>query len=80
MTEMSPVSGIIMRVLKYGVWVAGGLLLLFGSISVWQTRQADGSFLMTAQEWKFLGLLAILFLIAVYLLRSIGKEIEDPGA
>jgi hypothetical protein len=74
-----PLGAMLMTILKYGVWIAGALLLLFGGISVWQTRQPDGSFLMTQQDWTFLGVLAVLFALAVYLVRSISKEIETPG-
>ncbi len=72
-------GAMLMTILKYGVWGAGALLLLFGAISVWQTRQPDGSFLMTRQDWTFLGVLVALFALAVYLFRSITKEIEHPG-
>ncbi len=75
MAEMSPLARVLMLILQRGSWVAAGLVALFAGILVWQRYTPDG-FVWQPGDTGFLGLLAVLFLLAVYLVRSIGKEIE----
>jgi hypothetical protein len=58
--------------------VAGALVALFAGILVWQ-RYTPAGFVWQPGDKGFLGLLAVLFLLAVYLVWSIGKEIGGSG-
>jgi hypothetical protein len=78
MAEMSPLAFVLMSILRKCSWVAGGLLILFAGILLWQRYTPEG-FLWQQGDKGFLGLLAVLFLLAVYLVRSIGKEIGGTG-
>jgi hypothetical protein len=75
MAEMSPLARVLMMILQKGSWAAAGLLALFAGILLWQRHTAEG-FIFQQGDKGFLGLLAVLFLLAVYLVRSIGKEIR----
>jgi hypothetical protein len=78
MAEMSPLARILMGILQKGTWVAGGLLILFSGILLWQRYTPDG-FAWQQGDKGFLGLLAVLFALAVYLVRSFKKELDNPG-
>jgi hypothetical protein len=78
MAEMSPLARILMGILQKGTWVAGFLLALFAGILLWQRYTPDG-FIWQQGDKGFLGLLAALFLLALYLLRSFKKELNNPG-
>jgi hypothetical protein len=78
MAEMSPLARVLMTILQKGTWVAGGLLALFAGILVWQRYTPDG-FAWQQGDKGFLGLLAVLFLLAIYLVRSFKKEMDNPG-
>jgi hypothetical protein len=78
MAEMSPLARVLMGILQKGTWVAGGLLLLFAGILVWQ-RYTPSGFAWQQGDKGFLGLLGVLFLLAVYLLRAFKKEMDKPG-
>ncbi len=78
MAEISPLVSVLMRILQKGSWVAGGLLALFAGILLWQ-RYTPAGFVWQAGDKGFLGLLVVLFALAVYLVRSIGKEIGGSG-
>lgn len=78
MAEMSPLARVLMGILQKGTWVAGGLLALFAGILLWQRYTPEG-FVWQAGDKGFLGLLAVLFALAVYLIRSFKKELDNPG-
>ena len=78
MAEMSPLISVLMSILKKGTWVAATLLGLFAAILLWQRYTPDG-FVWQQGDKGFLGLLAALFLLALYLLRSFKKELNNPG-
>jgi hypothetical protein len=78
MAEMSPLISVLMTILQKGTWVAGGLLALFAGILLWQRYTPEG-FAWQAGDKGFLGLLGVLFVLAVFLVRSIGKEIGGSG-
>lgn len=79
MAEMSPLSRILMTILQKGSWVAGGLMALFAGILLWQRYTPEG-FVWQQGDKGFLGLLVVLFLVAVYLVRSIGKEVSSHSS
>lgn len=78
MAEMSPLARVLMGILEKGTWVAGGLLALFAGILLWQRYTPEG-FVWQQGDKGFLGLLAALFALAVYLVRSFKKEMDKPG-
>jgi urea transporter len=78
MAEMSPLARVLMGILQKGTWVAGGLLALFAGILLWQRYTPEG-FVWQAGDKGFFGLLAVLFALAVYLIRSFKKEMDNPG-
>lgn len=77
--EMSPLAKILMSVLRKATWVAAALVLIFAGILVLQRRLPDGSFQWQQGDFGFLGVLAALLVLAVYLIRGIKKEMEKPG-
>ncbi len=79
MSEMSPLAKILLHILRSGSLGAAALLVLFAGISVYQNITPDGQLVMTRQDWSFLGVLAVLLLLALYLVRAIAKEITTPG-
>jgi hypothetical protein len=78
MAEMSPLLRVLMGVLHKGSWAAGVLLAIFAGILLWQRWTPDGLVLKQG-DTGFLTVLGVLFLLALYLIRSIGKEMDTPG-
>lgn len=79
MSEMAPLAKLLMLILRNGSIGAAALLFLFAGISIYQNITPDGQLVMTREDWSFLGVLAALLLLALYLVRAIRKEIERPG-
>lgn len=75
MAEMSPLLRVLMGVLHKGSWAAGVLLVIFAGILLWQRHTPEG-FVFRQGDFGFLGVLAGLFLLAAYLVRSIGREMK----
>jgi hypothetical protein len=74
MPEMSPVAGVLMIILQRCSWVAAALVTLFAGILVWQ-RYTPAGFVWQPGDKGFLVMLGVLLVFAVYLIRSIGKEV-----
>jgi hypothetical protein len=79
MAEMSPLARVLMMVLQKGSWVAAALLALFAGILLYQRWTPDGLVLQNG-DLGFLGVLAALFLLAVYLVRGIATEVRDHSS
>ena len=77
--QMSPLATILMAVLRKGIWIATALLVLFAAILVFQRITPAGSIEFEKGDIGFLGVLAVLLALAVYLVRGINKEMENPG-
>ncbi len=77
MSEMSPLAKLLMGILRNGSLAALVLLVVFAGILVWQRTSPDGTLLLTRQDYGFLAVVGLLVLLAVYLVRAIGKEIKD---
>jgi hypothetical protein len=75
MTEMSPLARVLMLILQKGSWVAAVLLALFAGILLFQRWTPDG-WVLQKGDAGFLGVLAALFLLAVYLVRGIANELK----
>ncbi len=78
MAEMSPLARFLMSILHKGSWAAGALLFVFAAILLWQRWTPEGLALQKG-DLGFLGILAVLFLLAFYLVRGIKKEMQKPG-
>ena len=76
MSEMSPLGSLLMRILRNGAIGAAYLLVLFIAIAVYQalgpTWDAEG----LRKEAGFIGVLVAMLMLAIYLVRSIGKELN----
>ena len=75
MAEMSPLLRVLMGVLHKGSWAAGVLLVIFAGILLWQRWTPDG-LVLKQSDIGFLTVLGVLFLLALYLVRGIRKEID----
>lgn len=73
---MSPLAKVLVSILRWGSMGSAGLLMLFAGIFIWQKWTPAGP-VLTRQDWGFLGVLAALLLLAIYLVRSIAKEIAN---
>lgn len=78
MTEMSPLSRLLMRLLRAGSWGAMGFLTFFAGILLYQ-RWRNGALLLQQTDYGFLAVLGALFILAVYLVRGIARELDRPG-
>ena len=79
MSEMSPLAKFMMLLLQRGSWAAFGFLLLVVGIVIWQGITPEGTIVLSSQDYRFLGVIAAMAALAVYLVRAIGKEINRPG-
>jgi Ca2+/Na+ antiporter len=75
MAEMSPLARILMLILQKGSWAAAALLALFAGLLLYQRWTPQGLVLKQG-DITFLVILGLLFLLAVYLVRGIKKEIQ----
>lgn len=79
MSEMSPLGSLLMRILRNLAIGAAALLVLFITIAVYQALGPNWDVDSLRKEAGFIGVLVAMLMLAVYLVRSIGKEIERPG-
>jgi hypothetical protein len=76
MAEMSPLAKLLMKVLQKGSWGAGALCAIFACILLYQRYTPDG-FVFKQGDIAFFSVLAVLLLLAIYLVRGIAKEIRE---
>ncbi|MCA0432479.1 MAG: hypothetical protein LCH46_04365 [Proteobacteria bacterium] len=79
MAEMSPLARLLLKILRSGALAAGLLLLCFAALLVWQRSHPENGISLSRQDWGFLAVLFVLVLLAAYLVRAIGKEINRDG-
>jgi hypothetical protein len=77
--QMSPLSRVLIGILGKATWGALALLLLFAGILLFQRLTPDGKLVLEQGDLGFLGVLVALFFLAIYIIRSIKKEVERPG-
>ena len=75
MAEMSPLTIMLMSILRKGALATLALLALFAGILLWQKHTPAG-FILTQQDWGFLGVMGVMALVALYLTNAIAKEIK----
>jgi predicted transporter len=76
---MSPLAAILMRILRSGSYAAAALLFLFAGIFLWQNWSPEGGFDLSRQDYSFLAVVTILAALAIYLVRAIAREMNNPG-
>jgi branched-subunit amino acid transport protein AzlD len=74
MGEMSPLGAMLLRILKAVTLGAAVLLALFLAISIWQGIQIG------KQDYGFNAVLALLLVGAIWIHRSMGRELKNPGS
>jgi hypothetical protein len=77
--QMSPLARVLISILSKATWGALALLLLFGGILLLQRLTPEGKLVFEEGDFSFLGVLVAMFLLAVYIIRSIKKEVERSG-
>ena len=75
MLDMSPLAIMLMSILRKGTIATLALLVLFTGIFLWQKHTPVG-FVLNRQDWGFLGIIAVMALVALYLTNAIAKEIK----
>ena len=78
MSDMSPLARLLLRAMRAGAVGAAGFAVLAIGIEA-AKRWAAGSWMGSRADLTFLGVLAGLFLGALYLARSITRELRKPG-
>lgn len=78
MAEMSPLAKVLMKILQNGSWAAAVLIICFAGILFYQRHTPEG-FVFQKGDFGFLGVLAVMLLVAVYLVREIGKEVKNAS-
>ena len=71
---MSPLGRLILKVMRWGLLGAAGLVAVFFAIDI---GKRDGGFAaMTRQDLSFLVILVLLFVFALWLARAISRELK----
>ena len=81
MSDISPLQRLLLRILRLSTLGAAILLAIFLAITFWKQANATGIEYFTRQDWSLIGLLAFMLLCALWLHRSIGREMglkPDP--
>ncbi len=79
MSDMSPWARLILRAMRVGVLGVAGFAVLFICIKAAQHWVAGGFGSMSRADATFFAVLAVLFLGALYLARSITRELRRSG-
>jgi hypothetical protein len=77
MSDMSPLGRLILRAMRAGAFFAAGCVLLFMGILIWQKWLSQTGPAANNGDFVFLGVLAILFVGALWLARSVSKELNS---
>ena len=77
--QMSPLARFLVGILQKGAFGSAALLILFAGILTYQRMTPDGGIDFRQEDYGFLGVLAALLALAVYLVRAIKKEMNKPG-
>lgn len=70
MSEISPLSRLILKIMRIGTLSAAVLIAIFLGVALWQNQQHYG----------FMGVMVVMLVGALWLSRAIAKELKDPGA
>ncbi len=80
MHDMSPLGNLILRVMRVACLAAAALLLAFLGLALWQKTSVFGLAGLARQDFIFMGVLGVMAIVAVWLARSIGREMDNPGS
>jgi hypothetical protein len=75
---MSPLSRFLMQALRYACWASAGVIVLFAGIFLYQ-RWGGRGIRFYSGDLSLLVVLAVLFLLAIYLVRALSSELNRPG-
>lgn len=79
MSQMSPLLLLILKIIRIGMLGTAGLMLLFSGLALWQKQRTVGLEALTRQDYTFIGVLLLLCLAALWMARSISREIRNSG-
>jgi len=79
MAEMSPLARLLMSVLRAGAVASAVALVAASAILLWQRWTPAGPTFQKGDA-GFLAVLGALFLLAAYLVRGIGKELQASAS
>lgn len=71
---MSPLGRLILKVMRWGLWVMAGLVAVFFAIEI--GKREGGLATLTRQDITFLVILVLLFAFALWLARAISRELK----
>jgi hypothetical protein len=77
MSDMSPLGRLILRAMRAGSIFAAGCVLLFMGILIWQKWLSQSAPPAKNADFVFLAVLALLFVGALWLARSVNKELKN---
>ena len=76
---MSPLGILILRVMRAGAVGAAGFVVLVIGIEIWKRWNFGGLASMTSGDYTFFGVLGIMLVGALWLTRSITRELRNSG-
>lgn len=76
MVRMTPLGTFVLRAMRGGAIASAGFILLVIGIELWKLWRFEGS----VGNYGFLAVLGIMFAGALWLARSIAKEIAKHGS
>jgi hypothetical protein len=74
---MSPLAGLILRVMRAGSIGAAGFMVLVIGIELWKRWSFGGLDGMGRQDMAFMAILVLMLAGFVWLARAIGRELKD---
>lgn len=78
MSDMSPLGRLILRAMRAGSLFSAGCILLFMGILIWQKWLSQSAPAQASNgDFFFLGFLALFFVGAIWLARSVSKELNS---
>lgn len=79
MAEMSPLGGLILRVMRAGAVAAAGFVVLVIAIEIWKRWNFGGFGTMSRGDYTFFAVLAVMLAGSLWLARSITRELRKSG-
>jgi xanthine/uracil permease len=76
MSDMSPLGRLILQAMRVGSIFVAGCVLFFMGILIWQKWLSQAAPPAVRGDFVFLGILAVLFVGALWLARSVSRELK----
>jgi hypothetical protein len=77
---MSPLAGLLLRLMRTGSLAAAGFVVLVIGIELWKRWRFGGFDGMTTPDISFLGILGVMLVGFLWLAGSITREIRKSGS